>query len=64
MEACINRLDDEQGDLFYSAGQHGKLRSPKLTQLKGEGEGLGKMKVADRKKLGQKIPGNGRLRQT
>ena len=31
----------KQGDLFYSAGLHGKLRLPKLTQLE-LGRGLGR----------------------
>jgi len=48
----------EQGDLFHSSGPHGKLRWPKLTQLKRErgsgknkGECTWKLEIRTRKKF-------------
>ena len=55
--------DAEQGALFYSAGQHGKLRQAKLMELKSKERIWKKIKVNEpvRYKLDkEQIPDSGR----
>ena len=51
--------DDEQGDLHYYVGQHGKLRA-KLNQLKSRPVYMEKERKEKRKKKKMKVNGLGR----